>query len=190
MLKPLVISMILIFCYYCAEAQVPDYISVKKRTGITVRNYYANGWPINFKAKDGRVYEGPIQRIANDSIWVTFYNVNRMRTIWNTYFYDTVDVYSVPFHYKEISHIIIPNVKKRKGYLFMLGKMMQYGGFGYGVVNAVNSVYLKDSFTSERNLKNVGIATAVGLAGTLLKGRYGNPYRKSQRYRIVYVNMQ
>lgn len=176
--------------HLCANAQVPDYISVKKKTGITVRNYYAGGWPITFKAKDGRVYEGPIQKIANDSLWVTFYNVNKLQTIWNTYFYDTVDVYTVPFHYKEIDHIIIANVRKRKSYLFMLGKMMQYGGFGYDVLNAVNSVYLHDSFTSARNLRNVGIATAVGLAGTVIKGRYGNPYRKSKRYKIIYVNMQ
>ncbi|OJU28378.1 MAG: hypothetical protein BGN92_07735 [Sphingobacteriales bacterium 41-5] len=190
MIRLLLFCTIILLASNTADAQVPDFISVKKRSGVTVRNYYAGGWPITFKAKDGRIYEGPIKKIANDSLWVTFYNVNKMATIWNTYFYDTVEVYSIPFHYKEIDHIIIPNVRKKKGYLFTLGTMMQYGGFGYVVVNAVNSVYLKDSFTSKRNLTNVGIATATGLAGTLLKGRYGNPYRKTKRYKIVYVNMQ
>lgn len=196
MLRLLIIFFI-VFTSAIAHAQVPDYISVKKRSGITVRNYYAGGWPITFKAKDGRVYEGPIEKVANDSLWVIFYNVNRMQTIWNTFIYDTVDVYSIPFHYKEIDHIIIPNVRKRKGYLAMLGKAMQYGGFGYDFVNIVNTFYFKedntnfiDRFTAKRNLKNVSIATAAGLAGTVIKGRYANPYRKQKRFRIVYINMQ
>lgn len=192
MLRLLLIILILSCLHLHSSAQVPDFISVKKRSGITVRNYYADGWPIAFKAKDGRIYEGPIKRIANDSLWVTFYSVNKMSTIWNTYFYDTVDVYSIPFHYKEIDHIIIPNVRKRKGYLFTLGKMMQYGGFGYDVLNIVNSFTLANSepIDTRRNLKNLAIATSVGVAGTLLKGTYGNPYRKSKRFKIVYVNMQ
>ena len=189
MLRLLLIFMILFACKF-SLAQVPDYISLKKRNGITVRNYYAGGWPITFKDKSGRIYEGPIERIANDSLWVTFYNVNRMQTIWNTFFNDTVAAYSVPFHYKEINHIIVPKVRKRKGYLATLGRMMQYGGLGYDVVNVVNTIYFKQSLTTSQNLTNLGIATAVGVAGTVLKSNYGNPYRKSHKYRVVYVNMQ
>jgi len=190
MIRLLSICTILFFTRTLTIAQVPDFISVKKRSSITIRNYYAGGWPITFKSKDGRIYEGPIQKIANDSLWVTFYNVNRMKTIWDTYFYDTVDVYSVPFHYKEIDHIIMPNVRKRKGYLSTLGNMMQIGGFGYDVLNVANSLIYFGGLTEEKNLRNLGIATAVGLAGTLIKGRYANPYRKSKRYRIVYNHMQ
>lgn len=190
MLRLLTILLFICFFQLPINAQVPDFISVKKRSGITVRNFYAGGWPITFQGKDGRVYEGPIEKITNDSLWVTFYNVNRLQSIWNTIIYDTVAVYSVPFHYKEIDHIILPTIRKRKGHLAMLGLMMQYGGLGYDVVNVVNSIYLKDPFTSAHNLKNVGIATGVALAGTFLKRRYGDIRKKTNRYKIVYVNMQ
>ncbi|MFV0605808.1 MAG: hypothetical protein ACK5NK_08220 [Niabella sp.] len=172
------------------NAQVPDFISVKRKNGRTIRNYYAGGWPINFKTTNGSVYEGPIDKIANDSLWIKFYNIRRIPTIWNTFLYDTLEVYTVPFHYKEIDYIIFPSTRKSKHNLALLGSMMQIGGFGYDVVNIVNSIYLQDSFTSKRNLKNVGIATTVGLAGTLIKRKFGNPYRKSRRYKIVYINMQ
>lgn len=190
MIRLLHISCIILFLSLPAISQVPDFISVKKRNGITVRNYYAGGWSITFKATDGRIYEGPIKRIANDSLWVTFYNVNKLQSIWNTIIYDTADTYSIPFHYKEIDHIILPTLRRRNGYLATLGRMMQYGGFGYDVANVVNSIYYKDSFTSARNLRNVGIATAVGIGGTILKSRFGDIRRRTKRYRIVYVNMQ
>ncbi len=113
-----------------------------------------------------------------------------MQTIWNTFFYDTVATYQVPFHYKEIDHIIIPRARKRKRYVATLGRLMQYGGFGYDVVNIVNTIYFKQPLTTTQNLTNLGIATAVGVAGTVLKSNYGNPYRKTHKYRVVYVNMQ
>lgn len=188
MFRPFLIFLLLITCAP-ANSQVPDFIALKKKNGRTVRNYYAGGWPITFMSKTGAIYEGPIEKIDNDSVHVRFFHVIGRPTIWNTTMYDTISTYTVPFHYKEIDHIIIPQARKRKRYLFNLGKIMQLGGFGYDVLNIVNSIYLKDKFTSEKNLKNVAIATGVGLAGTFIKSRFGNAYRKPASYKIVYVDM-
>lgn len=181
-----------IFSCLAATAQVPDFIALKKRNGVTVRNFYAGGWPITFQATDGRIYEGPINKIKNDSLHLTLFQVNRLQTIWGTYIYDTVNVYTVPFHYKEIQQIFLPTVKKRKGHLRTLGKMMQMGGFGYDVVNIVNSFALQnvEPLHSKRNLTNLAIATSVGLAGVVINRTVADIRYNTRKYRIEYINMQ
>ena len=173
-----------------SAAQVPDYIALKKRNGITVRNFYAGGWPITFKAADGRIYEGPIHKIENDSLHLTFFQVNRLQTIWGTYFYDTVSVYNVPFHYKEIQQIILPAARQNKHHLRLLGNMMQWGGFGYDALNIINSVKFGYKIHERKNLINLGIATGIGIGGVILNRTFADIKYKTRKYKIEYVNMQ
>jgi hypothetical protein len=188
MFRRLFIFCILFFFTLAASAQVPDFISVKKRSGITVRNFYAGGWPITFLSTDGRVYEGPIAKIANDSIYLKFFQVNKWATVWGTYEYDTVNIYVVPFHYKEIKQILLPERKRKREPLLQLARLMRLGGFGYDLLNIANTtIYYKDNLLGKKNLKNLSIATSVGVAGIVLNRVFVKP--NTRRYKIVYVNM-
>lgn len=173
----------------CVQAQVPDFISVKKRNGISVKNYYA-GTDISFVTKDNRRYDALIDRIVNDSIFLRYYDLYQYPNIFGTTSYDTVTTYILPVYYKNIKQILLPNLSYRNSLLRRLGIYATTGGFGYGVLNVANGLLQKAKpLFDNRNARNVAISTAVGLAGVYLQRRHGRNKQNYKRYKIVYVDM-
>lgn len=187
MMKPVLTLFILFFALH-SMAQVPDFISVKKRSGITVKNYYA-GSPISFITQGNREYNGLIDKIENDSLTISIFQVNVYQTIWQTYVRDTVNVFHVPFHYKSIKRIQVDEVMHKQKHSRFLSALMMIGSAGYILLNIVNSGQAHYSITSSKNLTNLGVAAALFGGGYYLN-RKSNPNAGSaKKYKIMYVDM-
>jgi hypothetical protein len=186
------LRLLLISCFLTATlvgaAQVPDFISVRKKNGVPVKNYYA-GVNISFVSTDGRRYDALIHKIANDSIYLRYFTTAPYTNIFGTVSYDTVTTYILQLHYKGIKYINTPKSSYRNHYLGELGRYAAIGGLGYTVLNIVNGLIEKaDPLLDNRNARNVAIATGVGGAGLFLNRKFKSA-RKGNRYKIVYVNM-
>ncbi|WP_346236583.1 hypothetical protein ABDK00_014825 [Niabella insulamsoli] len=185
--------LLLIFCLISVSllthAQVPDFISVKKKNGISVKNYYA-GVEISFMATDGRRYNALIDRIANDSLYLRYYTLSPYTNIFGTISYDTVTTYVLQMHYKAIRYVYAPKISYRKAYLGTLGRYAAIGGLGYTFLNLFNGLIQKaDPLLDDRNARNVAISTGIGAAGLFLNRKFRGG-EKSNRYKIVYVDMR
>lgn len=171
------------------SAQVPDFISVKKKNGISVKNYYA-GLDISFRATDGRRYDALIDRIANDSIYLRYFTVSPYTNLLGTISYDTLTTYILQLHYKAIQYVYTPKKGYRDHYLGTLGRYAAIGGLGYTFLNIFNGLIQKaDPLFDARNARNVAIATGVGGAGLFLNRKFRSS-GKTNRYKIVYIDMK
>ncbi|GAB3425470.1 hypothetical protein [Niabella aquatica] len=171
------------------HAQVPDFISVKKPNGVSVKNYYA-GLNISFMATDGRRYDALIHKIAHDSIYLRYFTRSPYTNIFGTVDYDTVTTYILQLHYKNIKYIYTPKSSYKNHYIGQLGRYAAIGGLGYTFLNLFNGLFVEKAkpLLDDRNARNVAIATGIGGAGWLLSKKYGGG-KKGNRYKIVYVNM-
>ncbi|HOZ84528.1 MAG TPA: hypothetical protein PK191_03505 [Niabella sp.] len=168
------------------SAQAPDFISVKKRNGITVKSYYA-GIDISMITKDGRQYDALIDKVANDSIYLRYFNVYRYVNLIGTISYDTLTTYILPIHYADIKYVLTPKIKYRNGYLRKLGTYAAIGGFGYDFLNVFNGLTQKyQPLFSQRDIRNMAIATGIGALGLSVSNIFRKPQNK---YKVVYVNM-
>ncbi|GAB3005455.1 hypothetical protein GCM10027051_00390 [Niabella terrae] len=180
-----VMGLLLVSC--CAQAQVPDFIAVRKKNGITVKSYYA-GTDISFISKEGRRYDGRVDRVANDSIFLKYYQTNAYTNVFGTLSYDTVNTYIVPVHYQDIKQVLIPREMKKSHYLNTVGKLAFYGGYGYTLLNIVNSGNGYKPFARD-NLANTAVGLGIGTLGLILNRRYRKGYQRSGKYRIVYMDL-
>ena len=186
------VRLLLIFCCLtlalASRSQVPDFISVKKKNGITVKNYFS-GLDISFIATDGRRYDALIDKIANDSVYLRYYTVAPYTNLFGTISYDTVTTYILAMHYKGIRYVITPKSGYRNHYLGELGRYAAIGGLGYTLLNIINGfIEGADPLLDDRNARNVAIASGIGGAGLFLNRKFRNP-RKGNRYKVVYIDM-
>ena len=170
-------------------SRISDYLSVKKRNGITVDNYYP-GMYINFVNTNGRQFEGPIDRIEHDSVFIKFFQIIKQPTIWGTYISDTVRTDILPFHYREIKNIVTYRFAKKRHYLQTLGTLAQIAGGGYFILNTVNTLREKENPFAGKNAANLAIAAGTFGAGWFMKRKYRSLNKINRKTQIVYVNMQ
>lgn len=189
MLKLLLIGCTVLTCFLL-QAQVPDFISVKKRNGVAVKSYYA-GTEISMLTSDGRQYDALIDKVANDSIYLKYYQQEAYPNIIGTVSYDTLTTYILPIHYKHVKKILLPKVIYKNSYWGKLGKYAAWGGLGYTFLNVFNGLTAKEKpLFDARNKRNVIISTAIGAGGVYLKKKYAQPRQNPKKYKIVYVHMQ
>ena len=89
-----------------SQAQVSDIISVQKKNGRTIKNFYEAS-RILFQTKEGEYVEGPIAKIYHDSIYVRMYVIQKMMSAYGSYMFDTLNTYLVSKNYKDISRISV-----------------------------------------------------------------------------------
>ncbi len=186
---PRLLLLTLIICAeLSAHAQVPDFISIKKRNGITVKNYYA-GLNISLITKDGKRYDALIQRIANDSLYLRYFTTTPYANLFGTVSYDTVTTYILQMHYKNIQYILTPRTQHRGYALSKLGKYAAIAGLGYTFLNLFNGLTQRSKpLLDKHNARNVAIASSIGTGGLVLNRKFRNN-NKRNRYKIVYVNL-
>ncbi len=184
--------LLIIFLLCCCadiKGQSLDFIAVKKRNGITIKSFTA-GAPIIFNTYHGKHIEGYIQRIKNDSVWVTGYNIQIIPTRLGVTMVDTASVYVTKTFYKDIKSIYIN--KKAKRIPMLLSKILLFGGGGFIALNSANHLLHGDGrlYTQKKNyqrLARAGVAAVTGLAGYLFFRKTGF---SRKHHEIVYINLQ
>lgn len=185
----LILILMLIGFVGSAGAQLPDFISVKKANGRTVRSYYRD-MDIEFTIQDGQRFRGTIAEIYNDSLFLKVYQVQRTLSVWNTPIFDTVNTVLLPFHYQEIKKIFIPNIHSKQRLVSRMGTLLFIGGIGYTLLNLVNSAVKGESAVDTHNVKNLAFAlTAAGGGYFLMRQYQAVSSRPGRRSKIVYVKM-
>lgn len=167
-------------------AQASDFISVKKRNNRTVRSYFP-GTPIVFQTVNGNYFNGYVEAVRNDSVFIKQYDIRSVPTPWGVSKQDTVGVYISGIHYKDMRMMVY---EKRRSFGFIRsGTIFIIGGLGYAGLNLINGQYLNEPTGSKDNVKKLGIAFGVAGAGFLLKYLNNRSQRNHKKYRIEYIRM-
>jgi uncharacterized membrane protein (DUF485 family) len=172
---------IFIFCGLAAFSQASDFISVRKKNGITVKSIFP-GSAVSLRTVYANDINGIVEAVKNDSLFVREYDVRSMPNQWGTFTVDTVGSQVIGFNYRDIETIVHSN--KRSFSSIKNGTIFIIGGVGYALLNVINGSYLKESITGEENRKSLAIALGVAGAGFLLNRLHIKAANK--RYNIVY----
>jgi hypothetical protein len=169
-----------------AAAQSLDYITIRKKNGLSVKSFYA-GSPILLQTTGGAYLQGPIKAIRNDSIYITVYDIRSFPTVLGTFTRDTVAVYYPVVHYKEIKRI---HINSRRRFLqTTTGPLLMIGGAGFLALNILNGTLYNQPITDKRNMRSLGIATGAFGMGFLINKLFSSDGFNKKRHQIVYVNL-
>ncbi|MFI5188502.1 MAG: hypothetical protein ACHQF0_17350 [Chitinophagales bacterium] len=167
-------------------AQVSDIISVKKRSGRTIKSFYESS-QIFFQTKDGGYIEGPIAKINHDSIYIRMYTIQKGISSFGAYVFDTLNTFLVNASYKDIRRI---SVYQHHGSMRQkLGLLMMIGGAGYAALNLLNGSFFNLPITDKKNLKTLGISAAVFGAGFINNKFFAANSFSKKSDRIVYISL-
>lgn len=177
----------LVFVQFSSSAQVSDIISVKKKNGLPLKNFYS-GVNILFQTKSGEYVEGPIERINNDSVVVRMFVIQRLPTTLGFYLQDTLKTYLTSTHFKDIARIRIYKhprfLEQRAGPLLMLG------GAGYFLLNIINGSYFKQPLGDAKNVKSLATAAGVFGVGFIIHKLFRPTVFTTRRQKITYISLQ
>lgn len=157
-----------------------DMIVLKNRKNRTKKTFFS-GIPITFQDKTGQLYSGKIKKVAKDSFFIQQYDIRAVGTMWGTQVQDTISSYLVKFHTNEVAWVVKPRTSFE---LFKNGSLMMIGGAGYGVLHAVNALYLGEPVL----WSNMAIAGGAVAAGYALRKMRNNRYVIGRKYKLVYIN--
>ncbi len=172
-----ILAIILIFSLAEADAQVSDFILLKKK-GRTVKTYFA-GSQITFTSTTGANIEANILAVKNDSLFLQQYITRPVMTAMGFYILDS-SFYYYTYHYNQIAAI------------GKTGRRFDWGGsggalMGGGLLLAVGCgvVYLADNKKFSPEL----LAASVGLFGVgyLLSRLSGKGMVIGKKYSLEYI---
>lgn len=177
----------LLLCFGSAKAQSLDYISVRKRNGQVVKNFYT-GSQLLLQRRDGSYLEGPAQAIRNDSVFVLFYDIRYYPTPWGTYQKDTIATLLVGLPFAEVSRLFL---SRHKGFFERrTGSLLMAGGAAYLALNITNGVIFGQPLTDPKNLQRVGFAAGAFGLGYLIKKLFVSDGFSRRSQRIEYIHLQ
>lgn len=162
-------------------SQVSDFISVRKKNGITVQSIFP-GSRVSLRTVYANEINGITEAVKNDSLFVREYDVRPVPNPWGTYTIDTLGSQVIGFHYRDIETV---KFSKKESFSFIKdGTIFMVGGIGYAILNVINGKYLKESITGEENRKSLAIALGVAGAGFLMNRLHAK--KRDRRYKIIY----
>ena len=184
---PKAIAILLLCLPLFIQAQVPDFIQLKKPNGRTLKSYWIGG-RIQLQTATGSRIEGPIQDIRNDSVFVQQFIARPQISPWGFPVWDTMGYNYLAIHYKDIARIKYTN--RNRFLRERVAPLMIIGGIGYLGLNAFNGGFRKEALEDRRQVARLRNAALLALAGGgLAKILAANGYSKP-RHRIVYVRMR
>ncbi|MGB3007300.1 MAG: hypothetical protein WBC06_12370 [Chitinophagaceae bacterium] len=185
MTRLLILSFI-VFLSDISYAQHADFISIKKRNGVTIKSFYA-GSSIVLETKSRMFIQGIIKKIVNDSLFVLWHDIRTVPTRFGVTMQDTVAAYVNKVHYDDIAWISIN--RKKAGFISLLKKMIVVGSSGYIILKTFNSVRDGQPLFEKNNLTEYGIALGV-LGTTLLVSKlFDNSSSNRKEYKIIYTRL-
>src|SRR5688572_19824967 len=186
-MKQLLLSLLFSSLLLTTFAQSRDYISVRKKNGRVLKNFYA-GSEILLQTTDGRYLQGPINRVQNDSVFLTIYDIRYYPTIYGGYIKDTISTVVQGLRHKEISRIMLDAKKSFVGR--RAGPILMIAGAGYFTLNVLNGLTDGLPITDSENLQKLGIAAGLfGLGYLIQKLTYTDGFSKP-KHSIVYVKLE
>ena len=180
-MRPFFLLAILLICELAAFSQASDFISVRKKNGITVKSIFP-GSMVSLRTVYANDINGVVEAVRNDSLFVREFDVRSIPNQWGTYTVDTVGSNVIGFNYRDIETVV--NSKKESFSFIKNGTVFMVGGVGYALLNVINGSYLKQSIIGRENRKSLFTALGVAGAGYLMNRLHAKSTNK--RYRIVY----
>ena len=167
-------------------AQASDFITVRKKNNRTVKSYFP-GAPIACQTVFGHYFNGIVEAVRNDSVFIRQYDVLSIPTMWGVSKIDTLTSYLNGIHYKDIR---VLELQQRKSFgFFRSGTIFIIGGLGYAGLNIINGGYLNESVAGKENRKKLGIALGVAGAGFIMKYLHNRSNRFERKYKVEYIRM-
>jgi hypothetical protein len=167
-------------------AQSLDYISVRKKSGRVVKNFYS-GSNILIETTNGRYVEGPLAAIRSDSFYITVYDIRLLPTIYGSYIKDTVSTVLVGLRKDGINRV---QLTRKAGFMQRTGApLLMLGGASYFALNILNGAFFNDSIMSARNLKTLGISAGAFGVGFLIRKLFSSDGFSKKSHQIVYVDL-
>ena len=169
-----------------SQAQVSDIISVQKKNGRTIKNFYEDS-RILFQTKEGEYVEGPIAKIYHDSIYVRIYVIQKMMSAYGSYMFDTLNTYLVSKNYKDISRISVysHNREIRRE----IGAIMMIAGTGYAALNLINGSLFNLPISDKKNVKTLGISAGLFAAGFINNKFFPPNLFSRKKDKIIYISL-
>lgn len=184
-MKPVVIILLLFFSN-SAAAQSLDYISVRKKNGQVIKNFYT-GSAIVLQLTDGSYLQGPVQTIRNDSVYVMVYDIRLFATNWGTSVRDTIAATRVGIWHSDIGRIFL---NRRRGFFERnTGPLLMIGGAGYLGLNLLNGAFYNQPTGNRKNLRKLGTAAGAFGLGYLLKKLFASDGFSKKSHQIVLVDL-
>jgi hypothetical protein len=184
-MNPLLFCCLFLLSNFVASPS-PDYISVRKKNGQAVKNFYT-GSHIILQLKDRSYLAGPILDVRKDSVYVTLYDIRRYPTTWGTYVNDTISKTVAGLHYKEIWRISIHKrqdfIKRKSGPILMIGSA------GYLILNILNGAFFDLPITDAKNVGKIGTALGAFGVGFLFSKLFTRDGFSNKKHKIVYVDL-
>lgn len=185
-MRAFLLSLLLLLLCSAAFAQASDFVTVKKKNNRTLTTYFP-GSPITCETTFGYFINGIVEAVRSDSVFVQQYAIQIAPTQFGVNSIDTLGSYIVGIHYKEID---VVTLSRRESFGYVKnGSIFIIGGLGYALLNLVNGKYLKESITSQENIKSLGIALGVAGAGYLINRLHISNNRNGKKYQVQYVRM-
>lgn len=167
-----------------AYAQSLDYISVRKKNGNVIKNFYT-GSNILLQTENWSYYEGPIAAIKNDSVFITLYDIRMMPTIYGGFIRDTISTTIAGINYRDIKRI---HIKKHRSFFErQTGPILMIAGSGYIALNVLNRTFFP--LSENGNIKKLSIAAGVFGLGYLANKLFASDGFSKKKHQIVYVNL-
>jgi hypothetical protein len=187
MMVKILLFILVFFAVFNSFSQVSDMLSVQRKNGRIIKTI-TSGSRIDFFTKEGNEVGGIIDQIRDDSIFITYYDIRASPNQWGVTSVDTLATYHSAFNYREISSVQVSY--KTRFVSVRLDRLLMIGGAGYFILNLVNSNYLRQSHSDNKNLTT--LALSAGVFGT---GFFMNKFRKDNRFtssnqKIIYVKMR
>jgi hypothetical protein len=184
-------SILLILLFSITEAtlsQQSDFVVLKKRNNRTIKTYYPGSF-ISAITHNGFSINGYIKDIRHDSIII----LQEERRLMPTDFGSTLDTmsYTIGIDYRDIKKFQYTSQytwgRKRGFAEITLPRLMIIGGTGYILLEAINTVYRKESITSNNKLVSLGIAAGVAAAGLAIVHFQNRTDKAGGKYKVIYV---
>ena len=184
-MKPLLLLLFL-FLIHSLSAQSLDYISVRKKSGRVVKNFYA-GSSIVLETTDNTYLQGPIKIIRNDTVVITQYDVRLYRTPYGSVMRDTITSSNIGIYYKDIKRILLN--QKTSFLQRTFSPLLMLGGSGYFAITALNGAFYSSSTTGNERIKKLGISAGLFGLGYFLQKLFTSDGFSQKRHQIMYVDL-
>lgn len=190
-MKPILVLMSFLFLSQLLSAQQSDFIVLRKKNNQSIRSYFPGSFISGQTYTGARIY-GTIKQIKNDSLAIEQMYVRQVGTQFGTPALDTTYT-TIQLHFTEIrkfDYKVKTSYGMKGGGGVTLPRLMKIGGIGYVLLESVNTIYRKESFTEGNKPVSLGIAAGVAAAGFIWDGIRKRNDEAGGKYKVEYIRMK